>query len=738
MNNNLRFVYLIATFVLVPMVVRSEDPPVQKVTFDDHVKPIFREHCMSCHNAGDKNSGLAVDTYAAILEGGSSGKAVIEGNADGSRLYQLMAHKAQPKMPPERDRLPDPLLDTVRKWIEQGMPENSGSAIKKAAPTGSLAMAVVKGRPEGPPPMPEKVLQQPPVYTPKSAAISAIAASPWAPLVAVGGQEQVVLYHSETGKQLGILPFPEGEPQSIRFSRDGRLVLVGGGRHAQIGIAALYDLQTGERMAQVGDELDIVMEADISDDNRHIALGGPQKLVRIYDTFTGQKVFELKKHTDWIYAVSYSPDGVLLATADRSNGLVVWEAQTGRLYMDLVGHKSEIRSLAWRPDSSALISASLDGTVKIWNMEDGKELKSIAAHGGGVSSVAVCNNGSMVTTGKDGKVKFWDNGGNPKAEFAGLSESGLEVALTVDAKQVVAGDWLGNVFLWDVAQPANKKPLLANPPSLEMRIAHAKSSLEQSKSESMTARTAWESAQQKVDSVQKRLEQEDQALAQVTNALTAASQKGVQLRQESDQKAKAIAELEAALAKLRKEHEETIASIAQHDAMTKDMVTRKGAIEKQKSELSLAIQPMIDVAAKAKAAHEALHAKVQQAETQLDENEKELKKFVEYRAQVASRTDALNQQMELLSKEVAAMEAAAASEKQTIENTKKNLSDLIAKLTELQQKVQQEEKLQRELESSIGSREKASEELKKKLEAVQAEAANALEQKKVLDKAYNR
>ena len=39
--------------------------------------------------------------------------------------------------------------------------------------------------------------------------VTAMAASPWAPLLAVSGHERVLLYNSDTLKLLGTLPFPE-------------------------------------------------------------------------------------------------------------------------------------------------------------------------------------------------------------------------------------------------------------------------------------------------------------------------------------------------------------------------------------------------------------------------------------------------------------------------------------------------------------------------------------------------
>ncbi|MFM9061609.1 MAG: c-type cytochrome domain-containing protein [Pirellula sp.] len=442
-----------------------------KITYDDHIKPIFREHCSSCHNNNAKKGGLSLESYQATMAGGSSGEVLVAGDLDASRLYALTAHKEQPTMPPMQDKIAQAKIDLLKTWVEQGMPENSGSAIRKPMANAAAISVAAAGRPEGPPPMPASVLKQTPLYTAKASSISALGAAPWSPLIAVGGQRQVTLYHSVTGQLMGILPFPEGEPQSITFSRDGKLILIGGGRHSVDGYAVLCDLATGNRIAKVGDELDIVMAADISDDNRLIALAGPQKMVRVYDTLTGERKWEQKKHTDWIYAVRFSPDGLLLATADRAAGLVIWESATGKMYADLQGHKNEIRSLAWRPDSGAVVSASLDGTLKMWDMNESKLLKSWDAHPGGAAAIAIANDGVMVSTGKDRKVKVWDAAGNAAGEMPALEEAGQEVAITVDSQHVVSGDWLGNVRVWLRADPKDEKRLAANPVTLEMSIA---------------------------------------------------------------------------------------------------------------------------------------------------------------------------------------------------------------------------------------------------------------------------
>jgi len=42
----------------------------EKITFDQHVLPIFREKCGSCHNGNDKKGDLVLDNYGLAMQGG--------------------------------------------------------------------------------------------------------------------------------------------------------------------------------------------------------------------------------------------------------------------------------------------------------------------------------------------------------------------------------------------------------------------------------------------------------------------------------------------------------------------------------------------------------------------------------------------------------------------------------------------------------------------------------------------
>lgn len=442
----------------------ADEPAKPKITFDEHVKPIFREHCLSCHNSSKATNDLALDSYARVMQGGASGEAVAAGDPDGSYLWLLVSHESEPVMPPAQDKLVAEKLNLIREWILGGAPENAGSKVA-VKPKNKIEMASGGAeRPEGPPCIPEGLRKEPFVHTKRAGAVTALTAAPWAPVAAIAGQKQIVLANSDSGDLLGVVPFDEGIPHVLKFSRSGTLLLAGGGHAAQMGKAVVYDVKTGNRLFDVGDELDVVLGADLLVDHTRIALGGPQRVLRVYNTADGSLLHEVSKHTDWIYSVGYSPDGVLLASGDRSGGLFVWEAQSMNEYLNLQGHKAGVTSVSWRPDSNVLASASEDGTIKLWEMQNGNNIKTVNAHGGGVLAVQFAHDGRFVSAGRDRLVKVWDAGGNQQAQFGPMPELVLEVAITHDGKRVIAGDWSGQISVWNIDEKKEERQLTSNLP----------------------------------------------------------------------------------------------------------------------------------------------------------------------------------------------------------------------------------------------------------------------------------
>src|SRR6187549_3201251 len=72
------------------------------VDFNRDIQPILAGTCVRCHGPRKTEADLRLDTHAGLLKGGEAGAVVVAGDAEGSRLYQLLVEKDPDKRMPRR------------------------------------------------------------------------------------------------------------------------------------------------------------------------------------------------------------------------------------------------------------------------------------------------------------------------------------------------------------------------------------------------------------------------------------------------------------------------------------------------------------------------------------------------------------------------------------------------------------------------------------------------------------
>lgn len=111
----------------------AEDPEqpaeseAQAVVWKD-VEGLFRQNCGGCHGARNQKGGLDLSSFEATIRGGDSGSIVTAGDASASRLYLVMTHEDEPKMPPNGRKVGDPVLKKIKAWIDGGALETADAA----------------------------------------------------------------------------------------------------------------------------------------------------------------------------------------------------------------------------------------------------------------------------------------------------------------------------------------------------------------------------------------------------------------------------------------------------------------------------------------------------------------------------------------------------------------------------------------------------------------------------------
>lgn len=506
-----------------------------KVTYEDDVLPIFRDNCLKCHNPDKLKGDLDLTSFSSAVKGGGSGATLNSGDPEGSQLFKSVTHSDEPSMPPN-GKLADRDIATIRRWIEGGLLQGASSkalAANKPAVDLSLKSSSI-GKPEGPPPLPSGLTLEPVVRSTRASAFSALASSPWAPVVALGGAKQILLHDSNALDYLGVLPFPEGLVCDVKFSRNGKLLVAGGGHGGKSGVVAVWDITTGQRVITVGDQFDSVLAADISADQQRIALGGPDRVLKIYLTKDGSLEHRIKKHTEWVTALEFSPNGKYLVSGDRNGGLVLWETESGQEMFTLVGHKGAISAVTWRADSEMVASASEDGTIKLWKATDGSSLRSITAHAGGVMAARFGHDGKIVSSGRDNKIQVWETNGKNAGTMAFKGDLPTRVTFSDDGRRVIACDWKGEVTVWDAKSGKAVGQLESNPTTVADRVQNLRSQVARLRTELETASTAQakveadvsrvkpekDKLQKSIDETRARLAGQDGELVKVSASVT--------------------------------------------------------------------------------------------------------------------------------------------------------------------------------------------------------------------------
>ncbi|MEM9018127.1 MAG: c-type cytochrome domain-containing protein, partial [Verrucomicrobiota bacterium] len=508
--------FVIAFAVSFPLAADEKGP---KVTFEDDILPILENRCTNCHNPDESKGGLDLSSFSALLGGGSGGDVVTAEDPNSSRLYTLSAHTEEPVMPPRGTKATEKELKLLSDWIAGGLLETKNSKARKSdKPKIDFDSISATGKPEGPPAMPEHLLLEPEVLTDRPNAVPALAHSPWAPIVAVAGQKQVLLYHSKYFDLLGVLPYPEGFPQTLSFSPNGAYLTCGGGRAGKSGNVVTWDLKTGERIIEVGKEYDIVLGADVSPDLKHAVMGGPKRNIKLWDTVAGEETNSIKKHPDWMLTAAYSPDGILFATGGRNGGLYTWEAGTGYEFYTLKGHTAAVTDVAWRSDGNVLASCGEDGQIILWEMNRGSQVKKWNAHSGGALALTFFPDGRLASVGRDKTVKIWQADGKQLRSINASDDIVLSVAVSEDNQRVFTGDWHGNIKVWSVENGVELSLIEPNPPTIEEQLAYSEKRIGQLTQEIPKLEAGVETVSKELTDARNALSQVDRTIADATKS----------------------------------------------------------------------------------------------------------------------------------------------------------------------------------------------------------------------------
>jgi WD40 repeat protein len=184
------------------------------------------------------------------------------------------------------------------------------------------------------------------------------------------GERGWITIVDRTGQRVAEIPEERDHiPLAVEFSPDGEQIVTTRTRaaRADAGVAgvrvwdwadgeAVTDIQVYARPLSVNPTGDRLATSDL--------VGG----AALWDADTGERIASLPGHTGAVNSIAFSPDGRSVATASADGTVRLWSAESGDQQLVLRGHEAPVGSVAFSPDGSQLVSVS-PGQARIWALD---------------------------------------------------------------------------------------------------------------------------------------------------------------------------------------------------------------------------------------------------------------------------------------------------------------------------------------------------------------------------------
>ncbi|MCP4583015.1 MAG: WD40 repeat domain-containing protein [candidate division Zixibacteria bacterium] len=246
-----------------------------------------------------------------------------------------------------------------------------------------------------------------------------------------------------TLKQLGKIEDISKHCRQIGVSPDGKYLALA--LFSQPDSIVLCDLK-GKVFKRLEGHRGRVHSIEFAADGRTLASASEDRSVRIWSP-TGDLQALFDRFDNAVETISYANDIPILA-GGQVDGFIVLFDLAGNYIATLHSPKKRIYSIDWSLDSSHLAAACGDKNLYLFNIKS--QLKTVYLHPGPVYGVSFANNnGKLVSSCEDGKLRFINIAEGKIDEIPGHQKRVVDVAFSPDDSLLATASFDKTVKFFD-------------------------------------------------------------------------------------------------------------------------------------------------------------------------------------------------------------------------------------------------------------------------------------------------
>jgi WD40 repeat protein len=307
----------------------------------------------------------------------------------------------------------------------------------------------------------EPELSSSPTTYQQAPVITALRFSPDGRAIAVSGNREVLIHKADGSAILQRLQGKAERILSIAFSKNGDMLIAGGGTPAQFGEVQIWNPKEAKLLHSVSVTNDTVFGASLAPDDSRVAVGCADNTVHVFDTATGKEMYKIGNHENWVLATVFGLDSKRFVSASRDRAAKIIDTQSGAFLENVNLLRGELSAIArhpskdvvvlggeerypyiylldrprnmkiaddttlvrklerqdgaifaldWSPDGKSIAVAGASPSVNLYNADTGERRSACQGHSAGIYAVAFSPDSARVATGGfDGKVRIYDS-----------------------------------------------------------------------------------------------------------------------------------------------------------------------------------------------------------------------------------------------------------------------------------------------------------------------------------------